>query len=135
MRLTPLIRLSAAACALVLVVGASESSADRSAGATARAWAIKVIVPGQPATGSRVLAAPDDAVSFDGAFAYPADGSIVAATSVTTSVSASSGVQASAGASSQVTSLSLFKGEITARPSPARRTPSRARRARRATRA
>jgi len=113
-RLTPLIRLSAAACALVLVVGAAESSAERSAGATARAWAIKVIVPGQPAVGTKALSAPDDAVSFDGAFAYPAaDGSIVAATSVTTSVSATSGEQASAGASSQVTAVTLFKGEIT----------------------
>ena len=73
-----------------------------------------MIVPGQPDAGSRVLAAPDDAVAFDGAFAYPADGSIVATTSVTTSVSASSGVQASAGATSQLTSLSVFKGEITA---------------------
>jgi murein DD-endopeptidase MepM/ murein hydrolase activator NlpD len=113
-RLIPLIRLSVAACALVLVVGAAEGSAERSAGATARAWAIKVIVPGQLATGTRALSAPDDAVSFDGAFAYPTDGSIVAATSVTTSVSASSGEQASAGASSQVTAVSLFKGEITA---------------------
>ncbi|HEY8703827.1 MAG TPA: M23 family metallopeptidase [Gaiellaceae bacterium] len=114
MRLSPLIRFSAAACALVLVVGASEGSAERSAGATARAWAIKVIVPGQLATGTQALTAPDDAVAFDGAFAYPADGSIVAASSVTTSVSASSGVQAAAGASSQVTLLSLFGGEITA---------------------
>ena len=114
MRLSPLIRFSAAACALVLVVGASEGSAERSAGATARAWAIKVIVPGQLATGTQALTAPDDAVAFDGAFAYPADGSIVAASSVTTSVSASSGAQAAAGASSQVTSLSLFGGEITA---------------------
>lgn len=116
MRLSPLIRLSAAACTLVLVlvVGASEGAAERSAGATARAWAIKVIVPGQPAAGTRALSAPDDAVAFDGAFAYPADGSIVAASAVTTSVSASSGVQAAAGASSQVTSLSLFTGEITA---------------------
>jgi murein DD-endopeptidase MepM/ murein hydrolase activator NlpD len=113
-RLSPLIRTSIAACSLVLVVGASQGAAERSAGATARAWAIKVIVPGQPATGTRVLAAPEDAVSFDGAFAYPTDGSIVAATSVTTSVSASSGAQASAGATSQVTSLSLFEGEITA---------------------
>src|SRR5258707_14545085 len=113
-RLTPLIRLSAAACALVLVVGAAESSAERSAGATARAWAIKVIVPGQLAASTRALSAPDDAVSFDGAFAYPTDGSIVAAGSVTTSVSASSGTQASAGATAQVTTLSLFKGEIAA---------------------
>ena len=113
-RISPLIRTLAAACALVLLVGASESSAEQPAGATARAWAVKVIVPGQLAAGTRVLTAPDDAVAFDGAYAYPADGSIVAATSVTTSVSASSGVQASAAASSQVTSLSLFKGDITA---------------------
>ena len=113
MHLTPLIRLSAAACVLVLVAGAAESSADRSAGAAARAWAIKVIAPGQPAVGTRVLTAPDDAVAFDGAYAYPADGSIVATTSVTTSASAASGVQAAAAASSQVTAVSLFKGEIT----------------------
>jgi murein DD-endopeptidase MepM/ murein hydrolase activator NlpD len=113
-RISPLIRTLAAACSLLLVVGASESSAERSAGATARAWAVKVIVPGQAAAGTRVLTAPGDAVDFDGAYAYPADGSIVSVASVTTSVSSTSGVQASAGASSQVTSLSLFKGEITA---------------------
>ena len=114
MSISSLTRILVAACALVLVVGAATGSAGRSAGATARAWAVKVIVPGQPAVGTRVLQAPDDAVSFDGAYGYPADGSIVAASSVTTSVSASSGVQASAGASAQLTSLSLFKGEITA---------------------
>ncbi len=106
--------LAVTALVLVLAAAASEGSAERSAGATAHAWAIKVIVPGQLAQGTRALAAPDDAVAFDGAYAYPADGSIVAATSVTTSVSASSGEQAAAGASAQVTSLSLFKGDITA---------------------
>src|SRR5205814_206845 len=95
-------------------VGPATGSAERSAGATARAWAIKVIVPGQPAAGTRALTAPDDAVAFDGAFAYPEDGSIAAASSVTTSVSATSGTQASAGATSQLTSLSLFKGELVA---------------------
>jgi murein DD-endopeptidase MepM/ murein hydrolase activator NlpD len=110
----PLIPALAAACSLAVLVGASDSSADRSAGATARAWAIKVIVPGQAAAGTRVLDAPDDAVAFDGAFAYPADGSILTASSVTTSVSATSGTQASAGATSQVTSLAVFKDEITA---------------------
>jgi murein DD-endopeptidase MepM/ murein hydrolase activator NlpD len=109
-----LIPAFAAACLLCLAAGASGAAGDRSAGATARAWAIKVIVPGQPGAVTRVLTAPDDAVAFDGAFAYPADGSIVAASSVTTSVSATSGVQASAGATSQVTSLSVFKGEIVA---------------------
>ena len=72
-----LIPALAAACVLCLAAGAAGNAGDRSAGATARAWAIKVIVPGQPGAASRVLAAPDDAVAFDGAFAYPADGSIV----------------------------------------------------------
>jgi murein DD-endopeptidase MepM/ murein hydrolase activator NlpD len=115
--MTPSVRktlpaIAAAVCLLAL--GASQGSADQSAGATARAWAIKVIVPGQAGASTRVDTAPPDAVDFDGAFAYPSDGSIVSAASVTTSVSATSGTQARAGATSQVTTLSLFKGEITA---------------------
>ena len=106
--------ISAFALLCVFAVGASEGSADRSAGATARAWAIKVIIPGQASVGTRELDAPEDAVAFDGAFAYPTDGSIVSASSVTTSVTATSGEQASAGATAQVTSLTLFKGDITA---------------------
>ena len=98
----------------VLTIGASQGAAERSAGATARAWAIQVVVPGQEAVSTRVATGPPDAVAFDDAFAYPADGSIVSASSVTTSVSATSGVQARAGATAQVTTLSLFKGEITA---------------------
>jgi murein DD-endopeptidase MepM/ murein hydrolase activator NlpD len=104
----------AAGCALVLIVGASAGSADRSAEATSRAWAIKVIVPGQAGAGTRVLTAPADAVAYDGAFAYPDDASVVSASSVTTSVTAASGSQATAGATAQVTSLSLFKGDIVA---------------------
>jgi murein DD-endopeptidase MepM/ murein hydrolase activator NlpD len=98
----------------VLTLGAADGSADRSAGATARAWGIKVIVPGQPGAASRLLGAPDDAIAFDGPFLTPADGSIVSTASVTGSVTASSGTQATAGATAEVTSLSLFKGEITA---------------------
>jgi murein DD-endopeptidase MepM/ murein hydrolase activator NlpD len=109
-----LLLISAVAAACVFAIGPAAGSADRSAGAIARAWAIKVILPGQPSVGSRELDAPDDAVAFDGAFAYPADGSIVSASSVTTSVTATSGVQASADATSEVTSLSLFKGDIVA---------------------
>lgn len=111
LRLTTLLVM---AFALVLAGAASEGGAERSAGATARAWAVRVIVPGQQVQGTRVLSAPDDAVAFDGAYVYPSDGSIVSVSSVTTSVSAASGTQANAGASSQVTALSLFKGEITA---------------------
>jgi murein DD-endopeptidase MepM/ murein hydrolase activator NlpD len=103
-----------AALAAVLAIGAAQSSAERSAGATARAWAIRVIVPGQSGASTRVASAPPDAVAFDDAFAYPTDGSVVSAASVTTSVSATTGTQARAGATSQVTTLSLFNGEVTA---------------------
>jgi murein DD-endopeptidase MepM/ murein hydrolase activator NlpD len=106
--------IPALAAVCVLAVGASGGSADRSAGAIARAWAVKVLVPGQAATGTRELDAPDDAVAYDGAYVYPTDGSVASVSSVTTSVTATSGTQASAGATSQVTSLQLFKGELTA---------------------
>jgi murein DD-endopeptidase MepM/ murein hydrolase activator NlpD len=98
----------------LLAVGASQGAADRSAGATARAWAVKVIVPGQAGAGTPAAAAPPDAVDFGDPFTYPADGSVVTTASVTTSVSAASGAQARAGATAQVTTLSLFNGEITA---------------------
>ncbi|HET8528096.1 MAG TPA: M23 family metallopeptidase [Gaiellaceae bacterium] len=106
--------LLAAACVLVLALGAADGSADRSAGATARAWAIKVIVPGQAGASTRIATSPPDGVYFDDPFSYPADGSVVTASGITTSVSATSGTQARAGATAQVTSLSLFKGDITA---------------------
>jgi len=49
----------AAVCAFGLT--ASTGSADRSAGSIARAWAIKVIIPGQPSAGTRELAPPPEA--------------------------------------------------------------------------
>ncbi|MES1246946.1 MAG: M23 family metallopeptidase [Actinomycetota bacterium] len=103
-----------AALAALLALGAAQGSADRSAGATARAWAVRIVVPGQADVTTRVSAAPPDAVFFDNPFSYPADGSIVTAAGVTSSVSAASGEQARAGATAQVTQLSIFKGEITA---------------------
>jgi murein DD-endopeptidase MepM/ murein hydrolase activator NlpD len=112
-RLTPLIATLAAACVLVLAAAAT-SPADEPSPATARAWGISITVPGQGGAGTRVLTAPGDAVSFDGSFAYPGDGSVASASSVTTSVSATSGVQARASASATVSGLSLFGGEITA---------------------
>jgi murein DD-endopeptidase MepM/ murein hydrolase activator NlpD len=104
----------AAASLIVLTIGASQGSADRSAGATARAWAVSVIIPGQTGASSRIATAPEDGVYFDDPFTYPSDGSIVTTGSLTTSVSATSGAQARASATSQLTNLSLFKGEITA---------------------
>jgi hypothetical protein len=113
-RISASLIVPALAAALVLVVGASAGGRNGSTGASARAWGIKVLVPGHPAAGTRALNAPDDAVAFDGAFSYPGDGSIVSAASVTASASASSGAQASASGSASVATLALFGGELTA---------------------
>ena len=72
-------------------------------------------MPGRASIGTRVLTAPTGArAAVAGSFAYPANGSIVTARSVTTRVSATSGALVRAGAASRVTALSLFKGEIAA---------------------
>jgi murein DD-endopeptidase MepM/ murein hydrolase activator NlpD len=82
-------------------------------GAEARATAIRVIVPGQDGSVSASVSAPPDAISLGGGFAYPADGSAVTSGAVSATASANQGPTATATATSEVTSLSLFGGEVT----------------------
>jgi murein DD-endopeptidase MepM/ murein hydrolase activator NlpD len=87
----------------------------RTPGAAATAWAIKVSVPSSAGAATPIVASPPaGAPSVGGAFAYPADGSIVAAQSSTASATTSVQTNASAKAESVVTALSLFQGELTA---------------------
>ncbi|MFN2627369.1 MAG: choice-of-anchor P family protein [Gaiellaceae bacterium] len=99
---------------VLAAAGAAATPPDRAAGASARGYGISIVVPGQPGAGTPALSAPQDAVQFGGAFAYPADGSVATANSVTLSVSADPGTVATASASTEVTGLTLFSGEITA---------------------
>ena len=105
--------LGPVAVALSVVV-ATGVGAPPAAGAAARAFGINVVIPGQATQGTPTLSAPQDAVQFGRGFAYPADGSIVSATAVTLSVSADPGSVATASASTEVTALRLFNGELTA---------------------
>ena len=109
----PLIAIACAA--LLLAAGpAGTSSAAQGTGASARAYAIKVIVPGQTGGATREISAPPDAVQFGAGFAYPADGSVASTAAVTASVSAATTeASATAKASSDVSTVSLFGGEIT----------------------
>jgi murein DD-endopeptidase MepM/ murein hydrolase activator NlpD len=100
--------------AFALGGGVGTPSADRAAGATARADGIQLAIPGAPARGTPTLSAPEDAVLFGGAFVYPDDGSAVSIAAATLSVSADSGTIATSSASAEVTSLKLFGGEISA---------------------
>jgi murein DD-endopeptidase MepM/ murein hydrolase activator NlpD len=102
------------ASAVLLAAGsAGAETAAPAAGASARAFAIKVVVPGRPEAITAQVAAPPDAVAFGAGFAYPEDGSVLTSGSVTASASASAAdTTAAASASSEVTSLSIFGGEI-----------------------
>jgi murein DD-endopeptidase MepM/ murein hydrolase activator NlpD len=101
--------------ALALLVAGSAGGANPShAGATARAFAIRVVVPGQAGYATSTVAAPPDAVVFNPGSAYPSDGSLLSAGSSTASAAAGTGQIAYANASSEVTSVSLFGGEVTA---------------------
>ena len=92
-------------------VGAGAQST--AAGGSARAYAIKIVVPNQPGTTAGSVVAPPDAVSFGPGFAYPSDGSIVTSGALTASASTGVGeTSAAAGASSEVQGLVVFGGEI-----------------------
>src|SRR5207253_232267 len=96
--------------------GASGWKAVASGGATATAYGIKVIVPGQTGGATPTVSAPNDAVQFSGGFSYGTgpNGALVTTGSANASVSAVSGSTASATASAEVSSVNVFGGEITA---------------------
>ena len=99
---------------IVLATGSAGASPRAStAGAAARASAIRVLVPGQPGAERVVVSAPPDTVGFASGFSYPDDGSVVTTGSLTASASTDTGATAAATASSEVSSLSLFGGEVT----------------------
>jgi len=99
----------------LLVIGpAGAEGPSRTPGAAATAWGIKVSVPNQSGTTTASVVSPPNGAPAVEKFAYPSDGSVVAADSSTASAVTEVKGNASAGAESVVTALSLFKGEITA---------------------
>jgi murein DD-endopeptidase MepM/ murein hydrolase activator NlpD len=105
---------SSLAVLLLLAVGPAGATVHVvHAAATASAYGIKVVVPGQAGASSTSVSAPSDSVGFAGSFAYPSDGSIVTTGSITASASTDVGTNATASASSQISSVSLFGGEVT----------------------
>jgi murein DD-endopeptidase MepM/ murein hydrolase activator NlpD len=99
----------------LLVIGpAGAEGPARTPGAAATAWGIKVSVPNQSGTATTSVVSPPNGAPAVEKFAYPSDGSVVAADSSTVSAVTEVKGYASARAESVVTALSLFKGEITA---------------------
>jgi murein DD-endopeptidase MepM/ murein hydrolase activator NlpD len=106
--------------ALLLLAAASADAgwqANQASGSTARAQAIRVVVPNGPGGATPAVSAPDDHVAFSGGFTYedPAShAALVTTGSANASASASTDIQASATASAEVNNLNVFNGEITA---------------------
>jgi murein DD-endopeptidase MepM/ murein hydrolase activator NlpD len=101
--------------ALALLTAGSAGAAQPSqAGASAQAFAVRVLVPGQAGFATSVVAAPPDQVEFGNGAVYPGNPAVLTTGSYTASASAGSGQTAYASASSEVASVSLFGGEVTA---------------------
>jgi murein DD-endopeptidase MepM/ murein hydrolase activator NlpD len=100
-------------CALA-AGGAGVATTAQQPVATASAFGISVVVPGQPGGGTGGVTAPGPATAAaSGGFAYPADGSVVRTGALSANVSASPSAQPTANAIADVQSVSLFNGEIT----------------------
>ena len=111
----------ASLAALLLLAAASADAGSRSgepAGATARAQAVRVVVPGQTGGATPAVSAPTDQVLFSGGFTYGEDPTthapIISTGSANASASTSTDVEANATASAEVNNLNVFNGEITA---------------------
>jgi len=106
---------------VVLVLGASVlllgSGTGTSAGsvsvATAQAFGIRIVVPGQAAVTGGYVSAPTDSSGFQAGFTYPADASILTSGAITLDASAVTPSTALASASAEITGISLFGGEVT----------------------
>jgi murein DD-endopeptidase MepM/ murein hydrolase activator NlpD len=93
--------------------GAGASTGGRPSGATALAWGIHVVAPGQAGGATATITSPpDDQAQLAGSFSCC--GGAVSTGSITGFVSATTGDAASANATMQVAGISLFGGEVTA---------------------
>jgi murein DD-endopeptidase MepM/ murein hydrolase activator NlpD len=101
--------------ALVAFVPAGAGGEARTPGAAASALAIQIVVPNQAGASTTTVSSPPAVQpATTNTFQYPGDGSIVSAASTTASATTSVQTNAAANAESDVTQLSIFKGEITA---------------------
>jgi murein DD-endopeptidase MepM/ murein hydrolase activator NlpD len=106
--------IALASLPLALAPGlAGAESAARDGGATSQAIALRVILPAAGGTSTTAVSAPTDGVSFGNAGSYSGPDVVSWGASVA-SASASPGQTPTASASAEVSSLSLFGGEVQA---------------------
>ena len=103
-----------AALALLFVAGGASSAGGGAGGAASSAFAVKVVLPGQAAVTVAEVSAPPNGAFSTPSFQYPADGSAVTSGAISAGTTATSGSAPSASAAANISSLSLFDGDIVA---------------------
>ena len=103
-----------AVLALLFVAGAASPAGGRAGGAASSAFGVRIVLPGQAGVTVGEVSAPPRGAFTTSSFRYPADGSVVTSGSISASTSAASGSAPSATAAADVSSLSLFDGDIVA---------------------
>jgi murein DD-endopeptidase MepM/ murein hydrolase activator NlpD len=104
----------ALAAVLAGVAGAASAPAGKNGGATASAYAVRLVLPSQQPLVQAQASSPPDGNGFVQSYLYPADGSVVKTGALTTSATSAPGPAATAQAASAISTLSLFNGEVTA---------------------
>ncbi len=98
---------------LLAATTAGAVSTVSEAGASARAFAIKISVPGQGVFSTPEASAPPDETLPSESYVYPADGSVIQVESMTASATATATGGAATGlATSELKDIQLFGGEI-----------------------
>ena len=109
--------LTTALAGLALLLAAGAAAVPRApapSAASARAFAIRVVVPSQSGAATPEIVSPPGAQQSLGGFAYPADGSVVSTGPITGSVASSTAAySARARSTVEISSISLFRGELT----------------------
>jgi murein DD-endopeptidase MepM/ murein hydrolase activator NlpD len=120
-RLTLVAALAASSLVLSAAAPPPGGTAVAPGSAEGSAYGVQVIVAGSAGGSAAVVSAPPDA-SAAGSFVYPADGSVVQAGSASATAATAVGDRANARSSADVSSVSLFGGEITLSSAAARAT-------------
>jgi len=111
------VRLAPVAVGIAVLVGSVGSAgAEQTASTsptTSRAFAVQAIIPGQGSSSAASVSAPPDSVGVGGSFDFPADGSVIHADSVTSGAFATPGTSATASSSAEVSTISIFGGDVT----------------------
>jgi murein DD-endopeptidase MepM/ murein hydrolase activator NlpD len=103
----------AAVAVLLLALGGAAAAASSPAGASARAFGVRVVVPGGDGGSAAAVASPPQGSASLPSYSY-GDGAVTTGELSTSSRTAAGSTSANGGASATVQAVSLFGGEVTA---------------------